>query len=139
MKKVINLLIIIFTLTLCLTSCTCEKCNGNKIVSCGTCAGKGKETCKTCYGDGNCHECVDGMVRDIPCSNRNCDGGYVTTGLGRLECVECNGTGYEEGTCSWCDGTDNCFKCDGSGLKDNAQTCARCNGAGQINCPSCSN
>ena len=137
MKKAISILLVIFTLLLCLTSCVCETCDGNKDLLCRACYGKGKETCDICDGNGDCDKCARGVVRDTPCGNSNCNYGYVTTSFGRLQCQSCNGTGYQERSCGWCDATGRCFKCNGPGLKENAKTCQNCSGAGRIDCPYC--
>ena len=138
MKKIISILLLITTMALCLASCgKCETCDGNETIMCRACYGRGKETCDMCFGNGDCDDCANGIVKDAHCSNSNCNYGYVTTSFGRLECQECDGTGYEERECYYCDGSGQCFKCDGTGLKENAQTCSNCEGNGRIDCPNC--
>lgn len=140
MKKTIGILLVICTLLLYLVSCcatTCSTCEGNKDILRRACNGKGREICDMCLGNGDCDDCAQGMVRDEPCSNSNCNNGYVNTSMGRLECQQCDGTGYQERECSFCDGSGRCFKCDGTGLKKNAKTCQHCNGAGRSDCPYC--
>ena len=137
MKKIIIILLAISTLLLCFTSCACKTCAGDHDILCKTCNGKGKEICSYCDGNGDCDDCIRGMVRDDPCSNKNCNYGYVTTSFGKLECGECDGTGLEERECHWCDGSGQCCICDGTGLKKDAKTCQDCSGTGRMDCPDC--
>jgi len=111
MKKFICIIVLICTFALCLTSCgKCERCGGSKTINCYTCNGKGKETCEMCHGYGNCwnSDCNGGKEKEA-CSNSNCNNGYVYFSSGqfnRLPCAECDGTGFEDKTCSICHGSD---------------------------------
>lgn len=134
MRKIISVLLLICTLTLCFVSCStsiCETCDGSATISCRVCYGLGKEHCLSCRGGYNGH-----------CPYPDCDFGirtyYKDCPLCVYGCGACyGGTYYEKGPCTLCDGTDVCFDCDGTRLKEDAKTCDECKGTGKIDCPDC--
>ena len=143
MKKFLCVLLLICTITLCLSSCQkCEICNGNKKIECTECLGHGKEVCDSCDGKGDCtnSECWNGRVSEgEDCTY--CESGWIINPITwqQFTCGYCNGQGFEivEKECWLCDGSGKCFSCDGSGLKEDAKTCTRCEGIGEIDCSKC--
>ena len=120
----------------------CDTCGGSDTLLCRACNGKGKEICETCGGNGRCSndDCYNGIESSTEdCSS--CEYGRITNPITwqSFECGRCDGIGVviTEETCWYCDGTNDCFMCYGSGLKEDAKTCQNCTGSGRIDCPDC--
>lgn len=121
---------------------TCEKCNGNKYITCTNIECKGKHVwrCKECIGTGQitCSKCKGhGYTKCWTCSGI----GKTTQGIGddkkTVRCTKCMGKG--EVPCSKCgvSGKVRCQTCDGDG----EITCRYCYSdrerRGMIDCPVC--
>ena len=82
---------------------------------------KPDEGCSVCQGTGVCERC---------------------DGTGVVECIRCGGTGQLERTCWKCNGTkvdengNTCAECGGVG-SHGTDTCEDCHGAGQCECEQC--
>lgn len=92
-------------------SCTCSRCRGagqvscscnNGYVSCSSCGGMGSRSCGLCNGgyrwDGNrqvvCGSCSYGKVNCYVCSSSGRCRCGACAGSGKLDCVNCDATGY---------------------------------------------